>query len=243
MFCLILFIVELERKEVNVKKYIGIILALIFLLSLTGCVSKKEIALPEVKEIIKIEIMENISESGVKITEQDEISNIINEIKENTKNTGKESVSDQPVNIDDYFIIKFHHKNAEGNPSIAYLYKDKNIAYVEQPYSGIWKLKGESFDTLINLTLNETEDSYKPMVKLNDKIYGWVRDLGEVKLGDMEFLGEIKNSKGSLLNGLNSEDENLSSNIYPVGTKIYKWDEKSLLVEINDVFSVCEVIE
>lgn len=234
------------------KKYIGITLALIFMLSLIGCVSEKEIVLPEAEEIIGIEIMENILESSVKITEQDEISKIINEIKKNTKNTGKESVSDQPVNIDEYFIIKFHHKNVEDNPSIAYLYREKDNAYVEQPYSGIWKLKDESFDSLISSTLNEanklnvkeeSEGSYKPMVKLNDKIYGWVRDLGEVKLGDMEFLGEIKNSKGSLSKGLSNKDENLSSNIYPVGAKIYKWDEESLLVEINDTFGVCEVIE
>lgn len=42
--------------------------------------------------------MENISGSIVKITEQDEISKIINAIKGNTKNTERESVSDQPVN-------------------------------------------------------------------------------------------------------------------------------------------------
>ncbi|MGF0040305.1 DUF5301 domain-containing protein [Peptoniphilaceae bacterium SGI.131] len=237
------------------KKYIGMVLLLIGLISLTACISKKEIVLPEEKEITEIEIMENLSESIVKITEQNEIAQIINIIKENTKNTGKESVSDQPVNVNSFFIIKFYHKKQEGNPSIAYLYKYKDKAYVEQPYSGIWKLNDESFDSIISLTTNEasrsinkdvkneTDDSYKPMVKLNDKIYIWVRDLGEVKLGNMEFLGEIKYSKMSLLKNLNSKDKNLSSNIYPVGTKIYKWDEKSVLVEINDVFSVCEVIE
>lgn len=81
------------------------------------------------------------------------------------------------------------------------------------------------------------------MIKLNDKIFGWVRDLGEVKLGDMEFLGEIKSSKESLSKGLNRGDENFSSNIYPTGTKIYKWDEKSILVESNNTFSICEVVE
>ena len=81
------------------------------------------------------------------------------------------------------------------------------------------------------------------MVKINDEIYGWVRDLGAVKLGDIEFLGEIKGSKASLSKTLNDEDENLTSNIYPIGAKIYKWGEKSILIESNDIFSVCEIIE
>ncbi|MDK7355941.1 DUF5301 domain-containing protein [Peptoniphilus harei] len=46
--------------------------------------------------------------------------------EENTEDTGKESVNDQPTNINDYLIVKFHHKNAEESPSVAYLYKGKN---------------------------------------------------------------------------------------------------------------------
>lgn len=130
------------------KKYIGIALILITILSLTACVSNKKIVLPKAEEIKEIEIMKNTSEDSLKIENQDEISSIIEEIKENTNNTGKESINDQPTNINDYMILKFHYKNAEGSPSIAYLYKDKNSSYVEQPYSGIWKLKDETFDRI-----------------------------------------------------------------------------------------------
>lgn len=132
----------------TMKKYIGIALILITILSLTACVSNKKIVLPKAEEIKEIEIMKNTSEDSLKIENQDEISSIIEEIKENTNNTGKESINDQPTNINDYMILKFHHKNAEGSPSIAYLYKDKNSSYVEQPYSGIWKLKDETFDRI-----------------------------------------------------------------------------------------------
>lgn len=55
----------------------------------------------------------------------------VEDIEENTNDTGKESVNDQPTNIDDYIIVKFHHKNEEGSSSIVYLYKDKNSRYVE----------------------------------------------------------------------------------------------------------------
>ena len=130
------------------KKYLGIALVLITILSLTACGSNKKINLPKAEEIKEIEIMKNTSEESLKIEDQEEISGIIEEIKENTNDTGKESINDQPTNINDYIIVKFHHKNAEENPSVVYLYKDKNTSYVEQPYSGIWKLREEIFDKI-----------------------------------------------------------------------------------------------
>lgn len=130
------------------KKHITIILALICIFLLTSCGSNNKISLPKPKNIVEIEIVQNNSDKSKKIIERDEISKIIGEIKENTKNTGQESITDQPANIDNYIVVKIHHKNAEGNPSVAYLYKDKGISYIEQPYSGIWKLKEEIFDNI-----------------------------------------------------------------------------------------------
>ncbi|NLD18441.1 MAG: DUF5301 domain-containing protein [Tissierellia bacterium] len=130
------------------KKQIGIILVLICMLALTACGSNKKIVLPKPDQITEIEIMKSTSESDMKIIEQDKISKIISAIKENTNNTGKESTNDQPTNIDEYITIKFNHENAEGSPSIAYLYKNKNICYVEQPYSGIWELSEEVFNSI-----------------------------------------------------------------------------------------------
>ena len=133
------------------KKYIGIVFVLITILSLTACGSNgsnKKIVLPKAEEIKEIEIMKNTSEEILKIENKEEISGIIEDIKENTNDTGKESVNDQPTNIKDYIIVKFHYKNAEESLSIAYLQKDKNSRYVEQPYAGIWKLREETFDRI-----------------------------------------------------------------------------------------------
>nr|WP_276862391.1 DUF5301 domain-containing protein [Anaerococcus tetradius] len=73
---------------------------------------------------------------------------MIADVKKNTDDTSRESVNDQPTNINDYLIVKLHHKNVEGGPSIAFLYKDRNISYIEQLYSGIWKLSEETFDKI-----------------------------------------------------------------------------------------------
>ena len=116
------------------KKYMGIALAFIFVFALTACGAKKEISLPEAKDITEIEI-----------TEQDEIAKIVKDIKENTKDTGGKSYNDQPTNIKNFLTVSFYYNNAEGNPEVVYLYENRNKTYAEQPYSGIWKIKKEVF--------------------------------------------------------------------------------------------------
>ena len=127
------------------KKYMGIALAFIFVFALTACGAKKEISLPEAKEITEIEIMENPSGNTVKITEQDEIAKIVNDIKENTKDTGGKSYNEQPANIKKFLAVSFYYNNTEGNWEVVYLYENRNKTYAEQPYSGIWKIKKEVF--------------------------------------------------------------------------------------------------
>ena len=143
----------LKNLVYNWKIAFVLITILSLIARVSTCDSNKEIVLPKAEEVKEIEIMENTSEKSLKIEHQDEISGIIAEIKENTNDNGKESVNDQPTNIKDYIIVKFHHKNTERSPSVVYLYKDKNSSYVEQPYSGIWRLGEETFDRIsTNLT-------------------------------------------------------------------------------------------
>ena len=127
------------------KKFMRITLALIFIFVLTACGAKKEISLPEAKEITEMEITENPSGNTVKITEQDEIAKIVNDIKENTKDTGGKSYHESPANIKNYLTVSFYYNNTEGNPEVIYLYEDRKKTYAEQPYSGIWKIKEEVF--------------------------------------------------------------------------------------------------
>ena len=127
------------------KKYIGIALAFIFIFALTACGAKKEISLPEAKDITEIEITENPSGTTVKITEQDEIAKIVKDIKENTKDTGGKSYNEQPANIKKILAVSFYYNNTERNWEVVYLYENRNKTYAEQPYSGIWKIKKEVF--------------------------------------------------------------------------------------------------
>ena len=127
------------------KKHLGIALAVIVIFALTACGAKKEISLPEAKEITEMEITENPSGNTVKITDQDEIAKIVKDIKENTKDTGGESYHEQPANIKKFLAVSFYYNNTEGNWGVVYLYENRNKTYAEQPYSGIWKIKKEVF--------------------------------------------------------------------------------------------------
>ena len=127
------------------KKFMRITLAFIFIFALTACGAKKEISLPEAKEITEMEITENPSGNTVKITEQDEIAKIVNDIKENTKDTGGKSYHESPANIKNFLAVSFYYNNTEGNWGVVYLYENRNKTYAEQPYSGIWKIKKEVF--------------------------------------------------------------------------------------------------
>ena len=127
------------------KKHLGIALAVIVIFALTACGAKKEISLPEAKEITEMEITENPSGNTVKITEQDEIAKIVNDIKENTKDTGGKSYNESPANIKNFLAVSFYYNNTEGNWGVVYLYENRNKTYAEQPYSGIWKIKKEVF--------------------------------------------------------------------------------------------------
>ena len=127
------------------KKFMRITLALIFIFVLPACGAKKEISLPEAKEITEMEITENPSGNTVKITEQDEIAKIVNDIKENTKDTGGKSYNEHPANIKKFLAVSFYYNNTERNWEVVYLYENRNKSYAEQPYSGIWKIKKEVF--------------------------------------------------------------------------------------------------
>ena len=125
------------------KKFMGITLAFIF--ALTACGAKKEISLPEAKEITEIEITENPSGTTVKSRNRMKQLKIVNDIKENTKDTGGKSYNDQPTNIKNFLAVSFYYNNPEGNPEVVYLYENRKKTYAEQPYSGIWKIKKEVF--------------------------------------------------------------------------------------------------
>ena len=130
------------------KKLIGIALALFCLLGCTACGMQKAVTLPDARQLSSIEIMQSTGQSGKTYTTQEEMSTFIRCLQENASKTCLESVNDQPVNIEDYIIVRLIHSGPENSASIAYLYTKKGTAYLEQPYAGIWTFNNETFDQI-----------------------------------------------------------------------------------------------
>ena len=133
----------------NFKKY-SIFLLLLLLLSACG---KQKISLPKSKDLDYINVTEvdkktKSEKEVIKIEKGEDVKNFIDSVSSATK-TKKESISDEPTNIDKYLKVSFYHKEAKNSPSIMYIYKskdytDKKYIYLEQPYSGIFKIKSET---------------------------------------------------------------------------------------------------
>lgn len=130
------------------KKTIALLLSLLCFFLLSACAEDKKISIPPAENISQIEITESHGKSLKRITQADKISALVEDMKENTKDTGRESVNDQPTNIETYYILEFHLSKGADSTKKFYLYKVKDNCYIEEPYTGIWTLKNEIYDAL-----------------------------------------------------------------------------------------------
>ena len=137
----------------KLKKYSIFILILI---GLTAC-SKEKIELPKSKDLENIKVTEVIKEKKeerdiVNIDKEEDINNFIDSVSSATK-TKQSSISDEPTNVDKYFIISLNHKDSKNNNSKFYIYKSKKYSddkyvYLEQPYRGIFRIKKEKLKNI-----------------------------------------------------------------------------------------------
>lgn len=126
------------------KKIISLICtALLMVLILTGCTSKK----------VKLNLAD-MQGADTKISLDDkEYSKNKEEffkILENVDNYKKDSVNEIPVNIDKYHTIVIKNDAKEKH---LYLYTKKNIVgkyYIEMPYEGIWEIDENLYEKLID---------------------------------------------------------------------------------------------
>ncbi|MFT4451231.1 DUF5301 domain-containing protein [Parvimonas sp. G1425] len=137
----------------NFKKYS---IFMIFLLLLSSCGNQK-ISLPKSKDLEYIKVIEvdkktKNEKEVIKIEKDDDIKNFIDTVSSATK-TKKESISDEPTNIDKYFKVSFYHKEAKNSPSIMYIYKFNDYSedkyyYFEQPYTGVFRIKKDKVNKI-----------------------------------------------------------------------------------------------
>lgn len=116
----------------NFKKY-SIFLLLLLLLSACG---KQKISLPKSKYLDYINVTEvdkktKSEREVIKIEKEEDVKIFIDSVSSATK-IKKESISDEPTNIEKYLKVSFYHKEAKNSPSIMYIYKSRD--YTEEKY-------------------------------------------------------------------------------------------------------------
>lgn len=135
----------------NMSKTFNVLIVLLLLsLSLSGC-DIVQITLPNEDDLERIVLLEPTEENNtyITITDNEEVRNIIDNIKSNSKHTSKQSVSDTPTNVDYY--IKLEFSNSKDENIVAYVYRTEDRYYIEQPYIGIWEITQESYDNIYTL--------------------------------------------------------------------------------------------
>ncbi|WP_281703607.1 DUF5301 domain-containing protein [Parvimonas micra] len=137
----------------NFKKY-SIFLLLLLLLSACG---KQKISLPKSKYLDYINVTEvdkktKSEREVIKIEKEEDVKIFIDSVSSATK-IKKESISDEPTNIEKYLKVSFYHKEAKNIPSIMYIYKSRDYTeekyfYFEQPYTGVFKIKKDKLKNI-----------------------------------------------------------------------------------------------
>lgn len=75
-----------------------------------------------------------------------------------------------------------------------------------------------------------SDDSYKPMIKVDDEIYYWDKDV-DIDVKKLEKIGKIEKSYNSLNKRLTESDLNFTSNANKVGEELYRIDKNSVLLQ------------
>lgn len=140
----------------NLSKKISSLMVILGLaLSFVGC-DKSEITFQGEGDLESIVLSESTRGNNIRITitDTEEIKNISDSIKSNSKKTNKDSFGETPINREHYIILEFlYSTDGVKVPQVNYMYKQKDRYYIERPYDGIWNITEESYDnidTLIN---------------------------------------------------------------------------------------------
>ena len=129
-------------KQKIVFIILGILLVIIFTLGLAYHFRDRrtyELNLPEIEEIIRIELERK--GDGVALFEIEEMEDVRNVLYGVKRITETESIQDSPVNVDDEIKINFYFD--EEKCSTVFVYKKNFKYYIEQPYNGIYRISAD----------------------------------------------------------------------------------------------------
>lgn len=116
------------------KKILSLCLAVLLCAALCGC--QRKISLPAVKEIGSIQV-ETTDGREITLTQESEKAQLMDLLSTGVS-TGRQSVQDQPLVTPYGTILLENH----GGVTTLYYYQERGATLIEQPYTGIFRLKG-----------------------------------------------------------------------------------------------------
>ena len=116
------------------KKVLSLCLAVLLCAALCGC--QRKISLPAVKEIGSIQV-ETTDGREITLTQESEKAQLMDLLSTGVS-TGRQSVQDQPLVTPYGTILLENH----GGVTTLYYYQERGATLIEQPYTGIFRLKG-----------------------------------------------------------------------------------------------------
>ena len=116
------------------KKILSLCLAVLLCAALCGC--QRKISLPAVKEIGSIQV-ETTDGRAITLTQESEKAQLMDLLSTGVS-TGRQSVQDQPL-VTPYGTILLEN---QGGVTTLYYYQERCATLIEQPYTGIFRLKG-----------------------------------------------------------------------------------------------------
>ena len=139
-------------KKKCLIRFASIIVLCCVMLFLNGCnkVEQRDIYVPSIDSITGIKVGNEASNfESYKSLSKSEISDIVDLIKKQNKLVDK-SVSDNPVNVKNYFAFRLYFKEKDEELSlIYYIYEKDNKAYIEIPYTGIWEISKDDYGIIV----------------------------------------------------------------------------------------------
>lgn len=86
------------------------------------------------------------------------------------------------------------------------------------------------------------ENSYKPMIKVNNTVYGFSKDINTIDKSKLESLGKIMYSYNTINFAIKETDKNFTSNVYEKGLEVYRYSDNEIIVIGEDFITVLKKI-
>lgn len=152
----------MKKKSLTyiLNKGLALSLVLAMAIGLSACGKKEavDLDLPKADQVESITVKHAQSpedSEGFALTQDP--SPIIDLLTKEARLTKKESVNDQPTNIDDYMVLEFQENPAQANPKRVYIYESQGKYHLEQAYQGIWEINQEAYEKVLDIIEKEAK--------------------------------------------------------------------------------------